>query len=117
MGRLNRRLDVLVRTNSRVDDPPAGIHNCDVGCRGSVERSDRRAVAVPQECERHRMPLEMSPHAVLALIHRDSATESPLRLSRVTAGGVSPTGMPITSCAWSIAGARSSSPAHSAFTI
>src|ERR1700704_1418587 len=45
-------------------------------------------------------------------IHCDSATESPVRLSRVTAGGVSPTGIPMTSCPRAVIGTSARSRTH-----
>src|SRR6266566_2172397 len=65
------RFDVLVRSDSRVDDFAFGIQHGDVGGRRRLERSHRGAVAIPQKREGHRLALEMAPHTVLALIHRD----------------------------------------------
>src|SRR6266576_425140 len=80
------RSDVLVLTDPSVDHAPLGIEHSDIGRRGRLEGPDRRAVAIPQERERHRMLLEMATHRVLALIHRDrddeklrAITELPLR--------------------------------------
>src|SRR6266576_5099274 len=80
------RFNVLVLTDTRIDNLPRGIQHRDIGRRGRLEGPDRRAVAIPQERERHRMLLEMATHRVLALIHCDrddeklrAITEFPLR--------------------------------------
>src|SRR3954470_13071031 len=68
-------LDILIFTDTRVDNLPGGVQHGDIGGGWSLKRAYSGAIPIPQEREWPWGFLGMPTHGVLALIHRDRDDE------------------------------------------